>query len=74
MTVRYIGSRLFLLLRFAFPAFVPPSVLITTFNQTELAVVWLAKTHNVAVIPGSSCGMKGHIRVAYANVDSATVC
>jgi aspartate/methionine/tyrosine aminotransferase len=39
----------------------------------ERATEWLAKVHHVAVIPGSSCGMAGHVRVAYANVDPKAV-
>ena len=31
-------------------------------------VEWLAHTHHVAVIPGSACGLPGHVRVAYANL------
>ncbi|EDQ85760.1 uncharacterized protein MONBRDRAFT_38717 [Monosiga brevicollis MX1] len=33
------------------------------------AVEWLARQHHVAVIPGSACGARGHIRVAFANLD-----
>lgn len=29
---------------------------------------WLIKEHRVCIIPGSSCGAPGYIRVAYANM------
>uniref|UniRef100_A0A7S0LII8 Aminotransferase class I/classII large domain-containing protein n=1 Tax=Coccolithus braarudii TaxID=221442 RepID=A0A7S0LII8_9EUKA len=32
------------------------------------AVRWLTNTHGVCLIPGSSCGMPGHVRVCYANL------
>lgn len=35
------------------------------------AVEWLNEQHKVCVIPGSACGAPGHIRVCYANLDSA---
>ena len=32
-------------------------------------VEWLVKEHGVCVIPGSSCGVPGYIRVAFANLE-----
>ena len=32
------------------------------------AVRWLVETHGVCLIPGSACGMPGHVRVCYANL------
>jgi aspartate/methionine/tyrosine aminotransferase len=29
---------------------------------------WLIKAHGVCIIPGSSCGAPGYMRVAYANM------
>ncbi len=29
---------------------------------------WLATQHQVCIVPGSSCGSPGHIRVAFANL------
>lgn len=37
----------------------------------EAIVRQLAADHGVVVIPGSACGMPGHIRVAYANLETA---
>jgi len=34
-------------------------------------VDWLNEHHKVCVIPGSACGSPGHVRVCYANLDSA---
>eukprot|EP00873_Tetraselmis_striata_P044831 jgi/Tetstr1/465095/TSEL_009823.t1 len=34
----------------------------------ERVMEWLIKEHGVCVIPGSSCGAPGYIRVAYANM------
>ena len=42
--------------------------------QDDTKVVeWLAKTHGVCVIPGSSCGAPGHIRLAYANMETNAI-
>ena len=40
-------------------------------EDDEAVVEWLANKHGVAVIPGSACGLPGHIRVCYANLDEA---
>ena len=40
-------------------------------RNDEQVVEWLVKEHGVCVIPGSSCGVPGHIRVAFANLDEA---
>jgi len=37
-------------------------------NSDVEVVKWLANRHKVALIPGSSCGMPGWVRVAYANM------
>lgn len=37
-------------------------------NDDDVVVEWLVKKHKVCVIPGSSCGCPGHIRVAFANL------
>ena len=35
----------------------------------DVAVVrWLTEAHGVCLIPGSACGMPGHVRVCYANL------
>lgn len=35
----------------------------------DVALVrWMAERHGVALIPGSACGMPGHVRVCYANL------
>lgn len=34
----------------------------------EAVVAWLVNTHGVCVLPGSSCGAAGHVRVAFANL------
>ena len=31
-------------------------------------VAWLVRQHKVCVLPGSSCGESGYIRIAYANL------
>lgn len=37
--------------------------------EDDVAVVeWLVKKHKVCLIPGSSCGCPGHVRVAFANL------
>jgi len=39
----------------------------------DVAVVeWLAGVHKVCVIPGSACGLKGHLRVCYSNLTDDT--
>jgi katanin p60 ATPase-containing subunit A1 len=35
-------------------------------------VEWLVRKHKVCLIPGSSCGCPGHVRVAIANLDADT--
>jgi aspartate/methionine/tyrosine aminotransferase len=37
-------------------------------EDDEAVVEWLIREHGVCVIPGSSCGGPGYIRVAYANL------
>eukprot|EP01025_Chloroclados_australasicus_P031147 TRINITY_DN3141_c0_g4_i1.p1 TRINITY_DN3141_c0_g4~~TRINITY_DN3141_c0_g4_i1.p1 ORF type:complete len:447 (+),score=50.46 TRINITY_DN3141_c0_g4_i1:92-1432(+) len=37
-------------------------------SDDETVVEWLVKKHKVCIIPGSSCGAPGYIRVAYANL------
>lgn len=37
-------------------------------QDDEAVVEWLIREHGVCVIPGSSCGAPGYIRVAYANL------
>eukprot|EP00055_Hartaetosiga_balthica_P003219 m.6968 g.6968 ORF g.6968 m.6968 type:complete len:389 (-) comp2684_c0_seq1:510-1676(-) len=37
-------------------------------DDDEKGTMWLAHKHHVAVVPGSACGMRGYIRVAYANL------
>ena len=38
-------------------------------NDDDVKVVeWLVKKHKVCVIPGSSCGVRGYIRAAFANL------
>jgi len=39
-----------------------------TVTDDEAVVEWLVKEHGVCIIPGSSCGMPGHVRVAFANL------
>jgi katanin p60 ATPase-containing subunit A1 len=34
----------------------------------EAVVEWLIKEHGVCIIPGSACGVLGHVRVAFANL------
>ncbi|GFH27366.1 PLP-dependent transferase, partial [Haematococcus lacustris] len=34
----------------------------------EKAVVWLVRNHGVCVIPGSTCGAPGFVRVSFANL------
>lgn len=34
----------------------------------EEVVEWLIKEHGVCIIPGSACGVPGHVRVAFANL------
>jgi aromatic aminotransferase len=39
-------------------------------NDDDVKVVeWLVKKHKVCVIPGSSCGVRGYIRAAFANLE-----
>ena len=37
----------------------------------EQVVEWLVKEHGVCVIPGSSCGVPGYVRVAFANLEES---
>eukprot|EP00798_Chlamydomonas_sp_ICE-L_P032457 gene32457-31069_t len=37
-------------------------------EDDQSVVTWLVKKHGVCVIPGSACGVPGHIRAAYANL------
>lgn len=39
------------------------------FHDDKGVVKWLVEKHGVAVIPGSSCGTPGFLRVAFGNVD-----
>ncbi len=41
-------------------------------EDDQRVVEWLVKRHRVCIIPGSSCGAPGYIRVAYANLDEKT--
>jgi katanin p60 ATPase-containing subunit A1 len=34
----------------------------------EAVVEWLIQKHGVCIIPGSACGVPGHVRVAFANL------
>ena len=37
--------------------------------EDDVAIVrWLALKHGVCLIPGSGCGLPGHVRVCYANL------
>jgi katanin p60 ATPase-containing subunit A1 len=36
----------------------------------EAVVEWLIKEHGVCIIPGSACGVPGHVRVAFANLQA----
>ena len=38
-------------------------------NKDQDVARWLVETHGICVIPGSSCGSPGWIRVAYANLE-----
>ncbi|KAK9825707.1 hypothetical protein WJX74_000024 [Apatococcus lobatus] len=40
-------------------------------QNDDQVVEWLVKEHGVCVIPGSSCGVPGYIRVAFANLEEA---
>ncbi|EGD72718.1 hypothetical protein PTSG_04446 [Salpingoeca rosetta] len=40
-------------------------------EEDERVAEWLAHQHHVAVIPGSSCGLPGFVRVAFANLSPA---
>lgn len=44
------------------------------FEDDKAVVVWLLKKHGVCVIPGSSCGAAGHIRIAFANLKPELCC
>ena len=37
----------------------------------EKVVEWLVDAHGVAAIPGAACGLPGHVRVCYANLEPA---
>lgn len=37
----------------------------------EKVVAWLVDAHGVAAIPGAACGLPGHVRVCYANLEPA---
>jgi aromatic aminotransferase len=37
-------------------------------EDDEKVVEWLVREHRVCLIPGSSCGCPGYIRVAFANL------
>ncbi|KAK3280759.1 hypothetical protein CYMTET_11417 [Cymbomonas tetramitiformis] len=37
-------------------------------EDDKKVVEWLAKKHSICLIPGSSCGLPGHVRVAFANM------
>ena len=39
------------------------------FEDDTSIVVWIVKKHGVCLIPRSSCGAPGHIRVAFANLE-----
>ncbi len=38
------------------------------YEDDEKVVEWLVRKHKVCVIPGSSCGCKGYIRIAFGNL------
>lgn len=38
------------------------------YEDDEKVVEWLVKKHKICVIPGSSCGCKGYIRIAFGNL------
>ena len=38
-------------------------------GSDEEVMRWLVEEHGVCVIPGSSCGCPGYIRVAFANLE-----
>ena len=37
----------------------------------EAVVEWLAREHGVCVIPGTACGLRGYVRVCFANLPPA---
>lgn len=37
-------------------------------EDDDAVVAWLVKKHGVCLIPGSACGLPGHVRVAFANL------
>ena len=38
-------------------------------ESDEEVMRWLVEKHGVCIIPGSSCGCPGYIRVAFANLE-----
>lgn len=37
-------------------------------EDDEAVVEWLVRVHGVCLIPGSSCGAPGYVRVAFGNL------
>ena len=37
-------------------------------EDDEAVAAWLVRAHGVCIIPGSACGARGHIRIAFANL------
>lgn len=37
-------------------------------SNDEAVVEWLVREHGVCLIPGSSCGAPGYVRVAFGNL------
>jgi aspartate/methionine/tyrosine aminotransferase len=41
---------------------------LTGCEDDEAVVEWLVRVHGVCIIPGSSCGASGYVRIAFANL------
>ena len=41
---------------------------VTGCEDDEAVVAWLVRQHKVCILPGSSCGEPGYVRVAFANL------
>ena len=37
-------------------------------EDDEAVAAWLVREHGVCIIPGSACGARGYVRVAFANL------
>ena len=44
---------------------VPQAEMIAGCTDDKAVVEWMVHTHKVSVIPGTGCGVPGHIRVAF---------